>query len=317
MGKEFAELTDDVRKFIARQHVFFLATAPAGAGGHVNLSPKGLDTFRVLGPTTVAYLDLTGSGVETIAHLRENGRLTIMFCAFDGRPRILRLYGRGRAIEPGDADWSAAAAPFPAMSGARAVIALEVDRIADSCGYAVPRYEYVGDRTQLTDWCEKKGPEGIAEYKARKNRASIDGLPGLRSVAAGEPAGLRLLDVPGRFAVCKLPADAPLPAWATGGGLFSVTRTADELSVVCPEENVPAGVTSEPGWRCLRVAGAMPFHLVGVLASLTTAVARAGVSVFAVSTFDTDYMFVKDADRPRAVAGLRAAGYTVETEELR
>src|SRR5688572_11359902 len=110
MGKVFAELDDDLRAFIARQHVFFVASAPLSPDGHVNLSPKGLDTFRVLGPTTVAYLDLTGSGVETVAHLRENGRLAVMFCAFEGRPRILRLHGRGRIIEPADDEWPAISA---------------------------------------------------------------------------------------------------------------------------------------------------------------------------------------------------------------
>lgn len=181
MGKVFAELDDDLRGFIAAQKVFFVASAPLSADGHVNLSPKGLDTFRVLGPTTAAYLDLTGSGVETIAHLRENGRLTVMFCAFDGRPRILRLYGRGRAVLPGDAEWPAVSAGFPELPGVRSVIVLEVERIADSCGYAVPRYEFAGDRPQLIDWCEKKGPEGIEKYKRQKNAASLDGLPGLPS----------------------------------------------------------------------------------------------------------------------------------------
>jgi len=181
MGKVFQGLDDDLRRFIARQHVFFVASAPLSADGHVNLSPKGLDTFRVLGPTTVAYLDLTGSGVETIAHLRENGRLTVMFCAFEGRPRILRLYGRGRAVEPTDAGWAELAAHFPELPGVRSVVVLEVERIADSCGYAVPRYEYVADRPQLTEWCEKKGPAGLTAYHAQKNRTSIDGLPGLPS----------------------------------------------------------------------------------------------------------------------------------------
>lgn len=181
MSKVFPGLDDDLKRFIARQHVFFVATAPLAADGHVNLSPKGLDTFRVLGPTTAAYLDLTGSGVETIAHLRENGRLTVMFCAFEGRPRILRLYGRGRAVEPGTAEWPPLAAHFPPLPGVRSVIVLEVERIADSCGYAVPRYEYAGDRPQLTDWCEKKGDEGVRRYQQRKNRTSIDGLPGLPS----------------------------------------------------------------------------------------------------------------------------------------
>ncbi|MFO0797488.1 MAG: pyridoxamine 5'-phosphate oxidase family protein [Gemmataceae bacterium] len=182
MGKVFEGLDDDLRRFISRQHVFFVASAPLAADGHVNLSPKGLDTFRVLGPTTVAYLDLTGSGVETIAHLRENGRLTVMFCAFEGRPRILRLYGRGRAVEPGDAGWSELAGHFPELPGVRSVVVLAVERIADSCGYAVPRYDYAGDRPQLAEWCEKKTPEALNDYRAKKNAASIDGLPGLPSV---------------------------------------------------------------------------------------------------------------------------------------
>ena len=179
MGKLFTELDDDLRAFIAKQRMFFVATAPLSESGHVNLSPKGLDTFRILGPTTVAYLDLTGSGVETIAHLRENGRLTLMFCAFDGRPRIVRLQGRGRAVLPTDADYPALLAEFPPMDGVRAVIVLDADRISDSCGYGVPRYEYTGERTQLPDWVEKKGPDGVKEYQAKKNRESIDGLPGL------------------------------------------------------------------------------------------------------------------------------------------
>jgi hypothetical protein len=181
MGKVFETLADDLRAFIARQRVFFVATAPLSADGRVNLSPKGLDTFRVLGPTTVAYLDLTGSGVETVAHLRENGRLTIMFCAFEGRPRILRLYGRGRAVEPGEPEWATVSATFPATPGVRSVVVLDVERIADSCGYGVPLYEFVSDRPQLPEWCEKKGPEGVRRYQAQKNRASIDGLPGLPS----------------------------------------------------------------------------------------------------------------------------------------
>ena len=179
MGKTFTEIDADLRAFIAAQHVFFVATAPLSAGGHVNLSPKGLDTFRVLGPTTAAYLDLTGSGVETVAHLRENGRLTFLFCAFAGRPRIVRLQGRGRAVLPTDAEWPALLAEFPPMDGARAVIVLDADRISDSCGYGVPRYEYAGERTQLPDWADKKGPDGVKEYQAKKNAASIDGLPGL------------------------------------------------------------------------------------------------------------------------------------------
>src|SRR3954454_24316311 len=149
MGKRFAELDDDLRAFVARQHVFFVATAPLAADGHVIVSPKGLDTFRVLGPGTVAYLDLPGSGVETIAPLRENGRLTIMFCAFEGRPHILRLYGRGRVVEPGDPEWGGLIARFPEYSGARSVVVVEVERVADSCGFAVPLYEHRGERSRL------------------------------------------------------------------------------------------------------------------------------------------------------------------------
>ena len=184
MGKTFSELDDDLRAFIGRQHVFFVATAPLAPGGHVNVSPKGLDTFRVLGPTTVAYLDLTGSGVETVAHLRENGRATVMFCAFEGRPRILRLYGRGRCVEPADPEWSSASAAFPDLAGVRSVILVEVERVADSCGYAVPLYEFVGERDQLTAWADRKGEAELLRYRAQKNRTSIDGLPGLPS--AGE-----------------------------------------------------------------------------------------------------------------------------------
>lgn len=179
MGKLFAELTDDLRAFIADQQMFFVATAPLSADGHVNVSPKGLDTFRILGPTTVAYLDLTGSGVETIAHLRENGRLSVMFCAFTGRPRIVRILGRGRVVMPTDADWAEVSAGFPPFPGVRLVIVLDADRISDSCGYGVPLFEFTGHRQQLTDWADKKGPDGVAEYQAKKNRESIDGLPGL------------------------------------------------------------------------------------------------------------------------------------------
>jgi hypothetical protein len=180
MSKVFPELDDDLRAFIGRQHVFFVATAPLSPEGHVNLSPKGLDSFRVLGSTTIAYLDLTGSGVETIAHVRENGRLTLMFCAFAGRPRILRLYGRGRVVEPGDAEWEALSGKFPSYAGTRSVIIVDLERIADSCGYGVPRYEYQSERSQLVEWAQRKGAEGIRRYQDRENRRSLDDLPGLR-----------------------------------------------------------------------------------------------------------------------------------------
>ncbi len=180
MGKLHEALDDRLIKFIGRQHVFFVGTAPNAPDGHLNISPKGLDTFRVLGPTTVAYLDLTGSGIETVAHLRENGRMTLMFCAFEGSPMILRLHGRGRVVEPSDPEWEDLIGGFTQQPGERSIIVLEIDRIADSCGYAVPVYEYRHERTQLTDFALRKGPDAMEQYRAEKNRKSIDGLDGLR-----------------------------------------------------------------------------------------------------------------------------------------
>ena len=187
MGKVYEEIDASLRAFIDRQHVYFVGTAPTGPDGHLNLSPKGLDTFRVLGPKSVAYLDLTGSGIETVAHLRENGRITIMFCAFEGRPLIVRLYGRGRVVEPGDREWDGLIARFPEYPGARSVIVMEVGRIADSCGYAVPLYEFKGERSQLVEWANRTGTEGIEDYRENKNRASIDGLAGVRSAGGDKP----------------------------------------------------------------------------------------------------------------------------------
>jgi hypothetical protein len=187
MGQVFEGLDDELRGFIAAQQVFFVATAPLAADGHVNLSPKGLDTFRVLGPGQVAYLDLTGSGVETVAHLRENGRITIMFCAFAGPPRILRLYGRGHAIGPGDEDWSRLARLFPEHPGVRSVVLVDLERVADSCGYGVPLFEFADHRKQLAAWAGRMGVEGVARYQRQRNHESIDGLPGLRG-GGGPPS---------------------------------------------------------------------------------------------------------------------------------
>jgi hypothetical protein len=183
MGKQFPTIEDSLRKFIESQPVFFVGTAPLDSDGHINISPKGLDTLRVLSPRTVAYLDLTGSGVETISHLRENGRIVFMFCAFEGPPRILRLYGRGTVIESDQKEFADIASLFPHHDGARAIISTEISRIADSCGYAVPRLRYEGERTQLTAWAQKLGPDGLKIYREKKNRESIDGMPGLHSCA--------------------------------------------------------------------------------------------------------------------------------------
>src|SRR4051794_38029904 len=148
MGKVYDWIDDRLAEFLGRQHVFFVGTAPTDPYGHLNLSPKGLDTFRILGPHTVGYLDLTGSGIETVAHVRAHGRITVMFCAFEGSPLIVRLYGRGRVVEPKDREWGDLIARFPESPGVRSVVVVEVERIADSCGWAVPLYEYKGERSQ-------------------------------------------------------------------------------------------------------------------------------------------------------------------------
>jgi hypothetical protein len=179
MGRIHDTVDDDLAAWLHAQPVFFVGTAPSGPGGHVNVSPKGYDTFRVLGPTTVAYLDLTGSGIETVAHLADDGRITLLFCAFTGPPQLVRLQGTGHTVAYGDLGFDELAARFPPMPGARAVIVAELDRIASSCGYSVPVMELVGDRPTLKKWAERRGPEGVVEYRAERNVASIDGLPGL------------------------------------------------------------------------------------------------------------------------------------------
>jgi hypothetical protein len=182
MGKHQEVVTDDLRRFIESQHVFFVGTAPLAANGRVNVSPKGATPIRVLGPRTVAYLDHVGSGAETIAHLRENGRITLMLCAFDGRPRIVRLYGQGRVIEPQDSEYPVLAQTFDSDLPGRSVIHIEVERVSESCGFGVPLLTFQGSRSHLKDWAERKGSEGVRRYQAENNAVSIDGLPALRWV---------------------------------------------------------------------------------------------------------------------------------------
>ena len=170
---------DEMAGFIRKQHVFFVATAPLKGDGLINLSPKGLDTFEVLDERTVAYLDLTGSGSETVAHVKENGRIVVMFCAFEGAPKIVRLYGRGEVLEAGTAAFEGLVGRFEARPGVRGIIRIHVQRTATSCGYGVPLMEYIGDRTVLEEWAVKKGEEGVRAYQAKKNRASLEGLAGL------------------------------------------------------------------------------------------------------------------------------------------
>jgi Pyridoxamine 5'-phosphate oxidase len=179
LGKISTEIDDTVRKFIEDQSVFFVATAPLDPNGHVNLSPKGLDSLRILGPKRVAYVDLVGSGVETIAHLKDNGRIVMMFCAFQGPPNIVRIHGHGQSIEPHEPGFEELAPQFPAYDARRAIISVEVTRVSSSCGYAVPRLKFEGERSQLFSWAQRKGPEGLKAYREEKNRRSIDGLPGL------------------------------------------------------------------------------------------------------------------------------------------
>ncbi len=174
------DIDSALRDFIAAQHLFFVGSAPLAADGHVNLSPKGLGTLRVLGPHSVAYLDYPGSGAETIAHLRENGRIVLMFCAFDGPPRIVRLHGQGTVVEPQDAAFAALRAHFGDGPGGRAIIRIEVARVSDSCGHGVPLMAFEAERSQLPAWMDHKGEDGLREYQAQKNRASVDGLPTLR-----------------------------------------------------------------------------------------------------------------------------------------
>jgi hypothetical protein len=175
MAKFYAALTEELMDFIRAQRLFF--TASAAAEGRVNLSPRGLQTFSILSPTRVAYLDLTGSGAETAAHLLADGRLTLMFCSFEGAPLILRLYGKGTLVRPKDTAWENLYRAFPPIPGARQIVVLEIESVQTSCGFGVPRYEFCGERDALVTWAEKKGVDGLRQYRAEKNRLSIDGLP--------------------------------------------------------------------------------------------------------------------------------------------
>jgi hypothetical protein len=175
MARFYPALEDKHRAFIAAQKIFF--TASGTADSRLNLSPKGMDSLRVLSDSRVAYLDLTGSGNETAAHLKHDGRMTLMWCSFDADPLILRLYGRGRAVRRQDAEWGGLRGHFPALPGERQLIVLDVESVQTSCGYAVPLYTYAGERDTLARWAEKKGPVGLLEYWREKNQVSIDGLP--------------------------------------------------------------------------------------------------------------------------------------------
>ncbi|NND66656.1 MAG: pyridoxamine 5'-phosphate oxidase family protein [Halioglobus sp.] len=173
MAEFFDQLNDELTDFIEQQHIYFVGTA--GAQGRVNVSPKGMDSFRILDDNTVAWLNLTGSGNESAAHVLENGRMTIMFCSFDKQPLILRLYGKAVATHQRDDRWEELLAKFPSYTGARQIFTLSLDMVQTSCGYAVPFYELKGERHTLTKWADNKGGDGIEDYWREKNQASLDG----------------------------------------------------------------------------------------------------------------------------------------------
>jgi hypothetical protein len=177
MANQYDQITPTLQSFIEAQPLFFVATAPLSEHGHINLSPKGYDTFRILSPHQVAYLDLTGSGNETSAHLAENGRITFMFCAFRGAPQILRLFGSGETILPGADCWDELLAHFPTYPGIRQIILASIHRVQTSCGYGVPLMELKQDREILARWATSKGEEALDNYRGANNSTSLDGLP--------------------------------------------------------------------------------------------------------------------------------------------
>lgn len=179
MGKVYDEIDERIAHWVGKQKVFFVATAPMAEDGLINCSPKGLDTLRITGPRELAILDIGGSGIETVAHLRQNRRIVVMLCAFEGPPRIFRFHGLGDVIEAGDDGFAGLLARFSGFDSARSIIRVAVTRISDSCGFGVPRYEFRAERDAMMKWVGSKTPEEMSQYRAQNNRVSIDGLPGL------------------------------------------------------------------------------------------------------------------------------------------
>lgn len=179
MGKDYQEIDAGIQRWVERQKLFFVATAPREDDGLINCSPKGLDSLRVLGPRQIAYADTGGSGIETVAHLKQNGRIVLMLCAFEGPPKIFRFYGRGRSVEPHMSDFPRLAEHFDGLATIRNVVVIDVDRIRDSCGYGVPLYEFRSDRDSLANWANAKTDDELLDYRIDKNEKSLDGLAGL------------------------------------------------------------------------------------------------------------------------------------------
>lgn len=179
MGKEYQEIDAQIQAWVERQRLFFVATAPLADDGLINCSPKGLASLRVLGPRQIAYADIGGSGIETVAHLKENARIVIMLCAFDGPPKIFRFYGSGRPVEPHEEEFDTLAAHFPSLPAIRNVIVVDIESIRDSCGYGVPLYQFKSERDSLANWCNTKTADELVDYRIDRNAESLDGLPGL------------------------------------------------------------------------------------------------------------------------------------------
>jgi hypothetical protein len=179
VGKTYDGIDDELAAWLTVQPLWFVGTAPLSPDAHLNVSPRGHDTFSVLGPQQVAWVDFTGSGIETIAHIRENGRICLMFCSFDIRPRIVRLHGHASVAMPGEPAYDDVVGRHPPHPSTRAVVVVDVERVSDSCGFGVPVMEVVGERDLLRRGAERRGAEGLADYRAAKNAHSIDGLPGL------------------------------------------------------------------------------------------------------------------------------------------
>jgi len=175
MAKLYTSITKRLQDFIEKQKMFFIATAPSS--GRINLSPKGMDSFRVVSENKVLWLNVTGSGNETAAHLLENNRITIMFCSFEGAPNILRLYGKGKEIKPKDTDWNNVVSQFPKIPGTRQIFEIDIESAQTSCGMSIPFFDYKGEREELNDWASEKGKDGIEQYWKDKNQTSIDGFP--------------------------------------------------------------------------------------------------------------------------------------------
>lgn len=182
MAKEFECIDDRIKEWISQQKIFFVATAPLSDEGLINCSPKGMDSFRVLGPKQIAYLDYTGSGVETLAHIRENKRIVIMMCAFEGPPKIFRFHGTAIAHEVGSQEFKKLSIQFEALPGARSIIVVDLIRIGDSCGYSMPHYDYKGERDGLVKWAANKGTDGIQDYQREKNLHSVEGLRAMKKI---------------------------------------------------------------------------------------------------------------------------------------